>query len=225
MTELLIGETTLDSILQLVSELAERTLPAADGVSVTLNKNGKLLTAAHSKEFAKKIDEMQYQHRDGPCVTAIRTGDEVHSFPFDFSRWPNLQAVAEDNGVGGVYSLPLKVHPDPLGALNVYSTQTTGPSDAQVHLARLFAKQSSILLANATAYADAQAHVDQLKEGLRSREVIGQAKGILMQRERCSADAAFDMLRQISMRTNIKLRDVAQRIVDSVETPGGPDIP
>jgi AmiR/NasT family two-component response regulator len=66
------------------------------------------------------------------------------------------------------------------------------------------------------AYSSEQLANGQLREALESRELIGQAKGILMARERCSADAAFDILREVSQRTNRKLREVAQDVVDSV---------
>jgi GAF domain-containing protein len=217
MAQVLVGEDTLDSILLLVSELAERSLPAVHGVSVSLNRDGKLLTAAHSQAFARAIDEQQYQDRDGPCVEALRSGTEVRSFPLDFARWPGIQALSDKNGIRGVFSLPLMVDTGPIGALNLYSIETTAPSDDHAERARIFARHASVVLANAKAYDDAERHVEQLKEALQSREIIGQAKGILMQRERCTADDAFDKLREISQRSNIKLREVAQGVVDSTE--------
>jgi GAF domain-containing protein len=144
----------------------------------------------------------------------------VHSFPFDLELWPGLRAAVEESGVRGVYSLPLQVQAAPMGALNLYSKAPTWPSDDHAELARAFARQAAIVLANAAAYAAAAAHVEQLEEGLRTREMIGQAKGILMERELCSADAAFEMLRQLSMRTNVKLRAVAEKIVASAEERG-----
>lgn len=216
MAEVLVAEETLDAILQLVVELAEQSLPGADAVSVSLARNDQLFTAAFTDEAARQIDEKQYQDGDGPCLDTLESGEEIQSFPLDLVRWPRIALPAERHGIRGVYALPLSAQAATIGVLNVYSKQETAPPEASHDLARKLARQASIVLANAQAYADAAQFGEQMQEALRTREIIGQAKGIIMARESCSADDAFDRLRRISQHSNVKLRDVAQKIVDSV---------
>ena len=112
-------------------------------------------------------------------------------------------------------STPLAVGDRRLGSLNLYSRSVEVFPPVAVAAAQVLAHQASVVLANAVAYATASVLNDQLREALASRDVIGQAKGILMARERCTPDEAFDILRRGSQRTNHKLRDVAQHLVDA----------
>ena len=87
-----------------------------------------------------------------------------------------------------------------------------GLTSHEVELARRFAEQARILLANAQAFARSEERNEQLREALASRDVIGQAKGILMEREGVSADQAFDILRRASQRSNVKLRELSEQL-------------
>jgi AmiR/NasT family two-component response regulator len=115
-----------------------------------------------------------------------------------------------------VLSIPFLPMGQPIGTLNIYSRSTDAFCDDDVGTATLFAEQAAIVIANSVAYSSAVGTNDQLREAVESREVIGQAKGILMEREQCSADEAFDLLKSVSQRTNRKLRTVAQDVIDSV---------
>jgi AmiR/NasT family two-component response regulator len=103
-----------------------------------------------------------------------------------------------------------------IGTLNIYSSQAKAFGLSDVETASMFAEQAAIVIANSVAYSTAQMTNAQLKEALESRELIGQAKGVLMERERCSPDEAFAILKQVSQRTNRKLRQVAQDVLDSI---------
>ena len=124
--------------------------------------------------------------------------------------------MAEAEGVASVLAIPFVPMGEPIGTLNIYGTTAGCFGDDDVEIASMFAGQAAIVIANSVAFSTAQTTNTQLSEALESREVIGQAKGILMERERCSADEAFGLLRGVSQRTNRKLRDVAQEVVDSV---------
>jgi GAF domain-containing protein len=212
----LLKDQTLDTVLSTVVTLAHETLPQIDGVGVTLMRDGRPVTAVGSSDFVDDIDRLQYDANEGPCLQAIADGTAVESPALDEERrWPSFAARARENGVASAYSMPLTVRELPLGALNIYSRQKNGMDSQGRTLARMFAEHAAILLATAQAYLDAEQLTDQLREALKSREVIGEAKGILMEREGVSSDEAFDMLRRISQHSNVKLREVAQELVDS----------
>ena len=100
-----------------------------------------------------------------------------------------------------------------LGALNLYSRRVDAFDESDMATALLFSTHAAIALSHAQTRAGDVELTRQLREAIESRDVIGQAKGILMERERVDADAAFDMLRRASQRLNVKLRDVAGRVV------------
>lgn len=114
-------------------------------------------------------------------------------------------------------SSPLTAAERRLGALNIYSRRESSFSEAEKHLAMLFAHQAAVLLANALTLEGSVEHGEHLREALLSREIIGEAKGILMQQNTWTRDEAFDILRRVSQRENRKLRDVAESIVLALE--------
>lgn len=219
MAEVLIAEDSIETVLGLVVDLAEKNLAVAHAVSVTLGEDGRRVTAASSGAMATELDDVQYAADEGPCIDAIKTGTETHSFPLDMQRWQRFSKTAQGYGVEGMYSLPLKAGEKAIGALNIYSLQSEPPDESDRWTARNFARQASVLLANTSAYADARRYGEQLMEAVHTRDVIGQAKGILMEREGLTPDQAFDALREKSQRSNVKLRDVAQQLVESAQKP------
>jgi GAF domain-containing protein len=164
---------------------------------------------------AERLDTYQYDNDSGPCVDAIRTGEliGISSLALD-NRWPRFAEEAAKEGLQSSYSVPLKVDSRTVGALNLYSLGGRF-LDRDEAISRQFAYQAAVTLANAQAYQQAQDLVDNLRVALESRDVIGQAKGIIMERERCTADRAFEILRTLSQARNVKLRDLAQRVVET----------
>jgi AmiR/NasT family two-component response regulator len=112
-------------------------------------------------------------------------------------------------------SLPLVIgNHGTAGVLNLYS-QSRPFEESDEEIGRRFVAPASVAVANARAYAKAHALIEQLQEALQSRDVIGQAKGIIEAREQCGADEAFERLRAMSQHRNIKLRDLAAAIVEA----------
>jgi GAF domain-containing protein len=221
LSDLLLDEQDLDAILDLVVSRAPGAIGPADAASITLLKTGSFETRHATSEEAREADAVQYASGNGPCIAATQEG-ERHNVALRETapRWPEFAAAAIDRGFRGVLSTPLGVRDRKLGALNLYSRTTDVFPPAAVEAAQLLAHQASVVLANAIAYAAASVLKDQLREALASRDVIGQAKGILMAREACTPDEAFDILRKGSQRTNHKLRDVAQHLVEANTTNG-----
>ena len=109
-----------------------------------------------------------------------------------------------------------------LAALNIYSTESDAFDDATVEVASTFAAYAGVALANVHLYTAQGQVAEQLQTAMRSRAVIEQAKGVLMGQRRCTSQEAFDVLVALSQRTNRKLRDVAQAVVDEATGTGEP---
>ncbi|HEU5392932.1 MAG TPA: GAF and ANTAR domain-containing protein [Streptosporangiaceae bacterium] len=128
-------------------------------------------------------------------------------------RWPTFAQSAAAAGIKSTLSVPLVVGGDGLGALNIYSREENSFAEAEVALAATFASYASVALANARVYWRTQRLASQLEEALSSRGVIEQAKGIIIARQGCSADEAFQVLVRLSQHRRVKLRDVAAELV------------
>lgn len=211
-----LAEETLEAALDRVAAISLRTLPGCDGAGVSLVEREKVTTASATDSNVEAVDSDQYSTGEGPCLEAIRRG-----IPFivesmaDDRRWPRFGPRAAEKGILSSLSLPLRVHDRTLGALNLYSRSRRGFTAEDERTATLFAAQAAVALANAHAFDRVRAVASQLEEGLKSSRVIGLAMGILVEREHCTENEAFDMLRAISQNTNIKLRDVAEQLLQA----------
>ena len=211
---MLLSENGVERMLENVTKLAASALPGCEAASVTLARNGRAKTPAYSAEPALHVDRLQYDTGQGPCLEAIDTGKvvRVDSFATD-ARWPDLARRAGEDGIESAMAVPLVVADEVLGALNLYATKP----DAFVgheEQALLFGRQASVTLANAHALQRAELLAQQLAQALENRDVIGQAKGIIMAAQNVSSDEAFDVLRRASQRANRKLHEVAREIVE-----------
>lgn len=213
---LLFSEESLQSALDLTTGLSCEVLPQTAGAGVTLVRDGNQYTAAFTDELVERADALQYELNEGPCLTAWR--DNVIVLVDDMARevrWPRWTPLGASMGLGSSLSAPLRVRGAATGAIKVYSKQPDSYDDSDEPILQMLADQAAIVLANVKGYVEAQELSDQLKEALRSRDIIGQAKGILMAEEGIDDEAAFAMLRQASQTQNIKLRDIAQAIVET----------
>lgn len=210
----LLTGTTVESMLESVTAVALTALPGCDAASVTVVREGRLSTPVSSAEAAADLDRAQYAARRGPCIEAVQRLDvvRVDSFARD-DRWPELAGTAAAGGIAGSLCVPLTVADEALGALNLYSRHERALADAG-RQARRLGRQASVTLANAYALQRAELLARQLAQALENRDVIGQAKGIIMAAQGLSPDQAFDVLRRASQRSNRKLSEVARAIVD-----------
>lgn len=211
----LLTDGGLDASLDRVAKLSTSLIDACDSCGVSLAIDGKVSTRAASDDRADRVDEIQYSQGEGPCLSAIETGVPVlvDSFRVE-DRWMAFIDRARTEGIRASYSVPLRVTDDAVvGSLNFYSTD--GPfGDRDQLIGDLLAAQAAVGLRNAQTFADALTMVDQLNEALATRDVIGQAKGMLMARLDLDADAAFDALRTASQHGNVKLREIAEQVAD-----------
>lgn len=216
LSRLIVSEHALDSVMTAIAEVGKKLLPSVSEVSVTLVRSGKAETIASTGPLAVQMDERQYSDETGPCLTAAREGQLI-SLPDAGAaqRYPLFAAAARERGVGSSLSVPVKL-PEPVSAgLNMYSDQQAGFPQHDIELAQTLAAYAAMALFNVYLYDSQQRVAEHLEKALGSRGVIDQAKGILMAEHRCTPDAAFERLVDLSQHTNRKLRDVAQQIVDS----------
>lgn len=213
MSAVLLDEGTVDAVLELLVSLAQTSLDRVDAASVSLVRTDNLETATATSGRVRVLDRLQYDTEGGPCVQAIRDGLR-HNVVLaeEVGNWPHFVGAAIMAGFGSVLSTPLAITGRTVGALNLYSRDDHIFADADVEAAGLFANRAAIVLANATAYASTEAANHHLQVALEHARIIGRAQGVLMVRENCGSDAAFDTLRRASQRTNRKLRDIAEEI-------------
>ena len=214
LSSLLESDDVLGTTLKSVADLSVGALPGCDSAGVTLRVDGRHTTAAASDDYAWEIDQIQYDTEEGPCLTALKESKFHHiTSVSEETRWPEFSRRAAEKSLRSSLSFPLKIE-GTMGALNIYAKADDAFDEAAIGLGGIFATHANIALRNARTYAAARAVSDQLNEALKSRDMIGQAKGILMERENVSDEEAFAMLRTISQNANVKLRDVAQRLIE-----------
>jgi GAF domain-containing protein len=200
---------SLDETLQTIVEVAGNCVPGFDQVGIaTLQKKGEVETRAFSGDLVVRLDEMQYGMGEGPCSAVLQGSKPVSVSSLQHEqRWPRYVPQARAAGVRSQMAVRLHLHQGTLGGINYYSTSSDYVSPDAQSLARLFATHAAIALGHAHER-------ETLSEGLQTRKVIGQAIGILMERYELNEDRAFAFLVRASSHTNIKLRDLAQQLVD-----------
>ncbi|HEX3540810.1 MAG TPA: GAF and ANTAR domain-containing protein [Acidimicrobiales bacterium] len=214
LARVLFAGRTAEATLHDVADLAQRTIPGCDAASVTIIEGGKPRTTVSTAEIAVEVDRHQYAADEGPCLEAVRSDQVIRVDSYDGeSRWPAFLPAVVKSGVKSSLSLPLVAVDEAVGALNLYSSTVEAFVDAEP-VGIVFAGQAAITLANASAYHKAADLARNLALALEHRDIIGQAKGILMAQDGVSSEEAFDILRRASQRSNRKVYDLAEEIVN-----------
>lgn len=204
----------LDGLLQLIVDLGESYLDGCDGVSLMLiGRDRQISSPAYSSKVAYDSDQAQYETDEGPCLDALRHHETIVIDDLETeTRWPDYRARALELGVRSMISFRLFVHEDTMGALDFYSATPHAYDRTSRVIGQVFASHAGVALKAAITEAG-------LDAAIRTRDVIGQAKGIIMERHTVSADTAFQELRRISQHHNRPLRDVAHDIAMTGEIP------
>jgi anti-anti-sigma factor len=183
------GYEAIDAALLRVVALVGATMEGADGVSVTLERNGRLATVASSNDTVMRMDDHQYETGEGPCLAAAAQGHWFHIESLaDETRWPNFVPLAMEEGIASILSTPLLTAERPLGALNIYSNTERAFASHQQEVAALFASQASAILADAS-FADDQ-RGEPFANALLARQMIARAQGVLMARANITPEDA-----------------------------------
>lgn len=210
--------TTVEGTLDGIVGLAARVVTGCDAAGIMRVEPGRVSTLAASSTLVDEIDRLQILAREGPCVDAARNRTTVYAHDLvDDTRWPTFAPTAVASGVRTVLACAIPVD-DPV-VLNLYAPLPAAFGATDRAQASLFASLARIALEVAQERAAGVAKTDNLAIALHTRELIGQAQGILIERERISADQAFDVLRRASQHMNVKLREVAETLIETGETP------
>ncbi len=218
----LAGESDIDRALTLITDLATESV-VCEGASVTLRlAGGEFRTIAPTDLRVRKADQLQYELREGPCVSV--TFEEGIFIVDDLSvdpRWPHWGPYAAELGLESILSVHLYTTKQSVGSLNLYGTHEHRYTEVDVEIAKLVAAHASAALARFRVEHDLWNAID-------SRHLIGQAQGILMAMLKISSEESFALLQRQSRRTNRKLREIAEEVVNTRTVPdpnltsGGP---
>ncbi|SDQ54105.1 GAF and ANTAR domain-containing protein [Quadrisphaera sp. DSM 44207] len=195
-------QATLDAIVQAVVA----TVPGAQHASLSsIERRREVITRASTSDLPRAVDHAQYETEQGPCLDTLFERQTARIPDVDAEeRWPDFAARARQLGAGSMLAVQLYVHGEggDLGSLNLLSEEANAFDEESEHVALLFAAHAAVAMVGAQEQ-------DQLRTALGSRDVIGQAKGILMERFTITADQAFALLVRASQHGNRKLVDVA----------------
>jgi ANTAR domain/GAF domain len=190
---------------------AVELVPDARSAGLNAVKGSLVTNLSATDDIAVQLDVLQSELGEGPSLLDGRVllVPDVASV----DNWPRWAKRAHDLGVTSVLTHRLGSGHEIIGALNLYSSRVSAFDDIDVVALSLLADRAAFLLDVTKSHVDDLERIAQLEEAIKSRDMIGQAKGILMEREGCSADEAFDMLRTASQHLNRKLRAVAADLV------------
>lgn len=203
-------QATLDAIVH----AAVATVPGAMEASISeVQRRQEVKTLAATGELPRSVDHAQYDLGEGPCLDTLY--QEVTIRLSDLAaeeRWPRFVARARELGVASMLGVQLFVDGEDLGALNLMSRRPGAFDDESEHVALLFASHAAVALSGERVRGN-------LKVAMSTREVIGQAQGILMERFKVTGELAFHMLIVVSQKSNRKLREVAEDLVATGHLP------
>jgi GAF domain-containing protein len=211
----LLDVPVVERTLQKVVDLAVETIEGCDMAGITMRHGKKVETPAASHPLVNTLDQWQYDLSEGPCLDAVFVDDVyVIEDMRTEDRWPNWAPKAAELGARSILSVRLATPSQVVGGLNLYSKTLHAYGEDQVITAGIYA-------AHAGAAIAANTHSEGLATGMQTRHLIGMAQGLLMQRYRLTDDQAFQFLARISSQTNVKLRDVAAKVINEAKTNDG----
>jgi transcriptional regulator with GAF, ATPase, and Fis domain len=201
------AEPDLHHTVEGIAAAVTDTVSGAEDAGVSLWEGKSLRTVAATSDLVEQVNNLEHELNEGPCLDALhmrrtyRIDDMSHE-----RRWPRFAAAAQAHGIQSMLGYRLFTNGRTLGSLDLYSTQPSA-FDAEAEIVgELFAAHAAIALLGSTQHSEWQA-------ALNSRDDIGMAKGILMNRDGLTDDQAFHVLVSASQHANMKVHDVAKWLV------------
>lgn len=184
------------------------TIPGAQHASLSsIRRRREVSTRAATDDVSRRLDEAQYESGQGPCLSALYEQKTVRLTDMRAElRWPEFTRRAVAIGAGSMLAVQLFVEEEDLGALNLSNDAPDAFDDESEHVALLVASHAAVAMVGAQER-------ERLRQAISSREVIGQATGVLIERFKATPEEAFLLLVRASQHTNRKLRDVADELV------------
>lgn len=200
-------------IMQRIVRAAVFEIPGATDAAITLVQHGVVSSPVHTSETATLVGQAQSDTGEGPCLDTSRQEITMRADDLESdSRWPNFGPIAVSHGVRSILSFQLFVERDKMGALDVYADTAHAFTAESENIGLLLASHAAIAMSANRQVANLRAAVD-------TRDLIGQAKGVLMERYKINAAQSFDLLVASSQALHRKLRDIADELVSTGELP------
>jgi GAF domain-containing protein len=207
-------DTDSDTVIAELAEHAAVEIPGAEYAGITVTRNAKNIeTPAATHKWPILLDEIQQRHREGPCLTAAWEEKTIHVADLETDeRFPLYRRdVLEQTPVRSVMAFQMFVEGETMGALNAYAKRPHVFGQESRAIGLIFAAHTSV------AWNSARRD-EQFKRALASRDTIGQAKGMIMERYGVDAVQAFDLLRKLSQDSNVPLVQVATELVAKAQS-------
>jgi hypothetical protein len=209
--------------LQRTVDLAVQLVEGCDLADIMLVDDERVVTPVMTAPLAARVDQLQAEHGEGPCYAVISEGVRVARTDdlAEDDRWPTFGRGAAELGVRSAVAYRLELGgraPYRFGSLNLYARQPRAFRPAAVAV-------GEVLSAYCRWALDTAMELEGLRAAIASRDLIGQAKGILMERHGLSAEEAFELLRTSSQDRNTKLRDVADEVIGGRPIGDGDHLP
>jgi hypothetical protein len=201
---------SVEETLAAIAHSARANIPGIDEAGISLvHADGRVETMAATGDLVHRLDGLQYDLSEGPCVSSLSEEPVIVVGPLRHSqRWPRYVPQAVANGLRSQIALRLYVDDDgTLGGLNLYSTTQEDIAPDAPQIAELFAAQAAVALGHAQ-------ETHHLNEALLTRQLIGQAVGILIERYGLDEQGAFAFLTRLSSHSNTKIRVIAAQLVE-----------
>jgi GAF domain-containing protein len=199
-------------ILPSIVEAARGIVPGTRWAGISLIQGKKVVLQVASSRFVAELDQLQADLNEGPCLTTLREHHTVHIDDMRTeTRWAAFAREAHQRGILSLLSFQLFVHSENLGALNLYGDESGVFSEDSFLFGGILAQHAAVAMIGA-------AHQTQFDDALATRDVIGQAKGMLMHRDNLTGLQAFSLLTRASQQTNMKLVAIARWLLDQHES-------
>jgi GAF domain-containing protein len=201
----------LNSTLANMTSSAVQAMPGAQYAGVTLvNRNGKVETPASTDMYPTLLDEIQQRHEEGPCLSAAWEQHVIHIADIGREkRWPSYcRDAIRETPIRSIMSFQLFADHNNMGALNFYA-------DAPGRFVEGSAETGLVLATHMAVAWNIVRRDEQFRTALASRDIIGQAKGMIMERFKVDAGQAFELLKRLSQSANTPVAAVARQLVES----------
>ncbi|WP_374967782.1 ANTAR domain-containing protein [Terrabacter sp. BE26] len=221
MSALIYAGADSGSIHQALVDSAVQLIEGCDRASLLVSTRDRFVTAASTDDVARRIDAIEIEVGEGPCVDAIVSEAFQHDADLTSATtpWPRFtERIVAETPVRSAIGYRLLLDGDKVGALNVYSDTPGGLTSRSADVGAVVASFASVAIMAIRAREEAAT----LRQGLQSNREIGKAVGLLMAAHHISGDEAFELLRSTSQELNMKLAKVASQVIEGQESQFGP---
>lgn len=216
----LFGAGDVEHTLAMVLRIAVEMIEGCDLAGICFLEHEVVVSPVATDPLVTELWAAQRRSGEGPCIDAVidRLCCYVEDLGADL-RWPTFAGAAVASRLRSVLALPMTSGTSP-GSLVLYSRLPNGLGVVDRAKGQLLASLAALAYSVAHAREDESRNTANLRAALATRELIGQAQGILMEREHITPDEAFDVLRRASQHLNVRLREVALTLIETGERPG-----